>query len=413
MRFESRSDLSASISPAAIEALNWVRGLAALVVLIGHVRGMFFVGRVRQSSPLCHAAYFATNFAHQAVVVFFVLSGLLVGTSVVESSRAGEWSFGRYASRRLTRLYVVLVPALALTFAWDTLGIHLFGTNGVYGGRPPAKFFGVPDVPPTLTPQSLLGTLAFVQGIYMQPFGANDPLWTLAFEFWSYALFPLLFRAKAGTERRWVRALFAAIAAAILAAGGRLLWSCYAQWSFGAALAILWASARTAFPAWRGRDGLAAMVFTGCVLVSRCRVFHERTVEDLVLAAGTALFFGAVLARGEALRATEHDAARSSPEPVGRIAGRLERSSTWGARLAGFAFTLYVAQYPILIFLNAWLVGRRRWEPDLRHAAFAFLIGACVTMYAFVLSRFTEARTASVRRWFERRMPGLAGRTAS
>ena len=61
--------------------LDLLRGLSALVVCLGHLRNAILV----DGSDLIHpsitlkAFYFITGFGHQAVMVFFVLSGYFVG----------------------------------------------------------------------------------------------------------------------------------------------------------------------------------------------------------------------------------------------------------------------------------------------------------------------------------------------
>lgn len=56
--------------------------------------------------------YWASGFGHQAVVIFFVLSGALVGGSVLRSVSNGTWSWSDYLIRRLSRLYIVLIAAM-------------------------------------------------------------------------------------------------------------------------------------------------------------------------------------------------------------------------------------------------------------------------------------------------------------
>ena len=61
--------------------------------------------------------YFLTGFGHQAVIVFFVLSGFFVGGSILKNPQ--RFSFMHYLIARLSRLWVVLIPMLALTYLID------------------------------------------------------------------------------------------------------------------------------------------------------------------------------------------------------------------------------------------------------------------------------------------------------
>src|SRR5262249_23783089 len=135
--------------------------------------------------------YTVTSFGHDAVMVFFVLSGFLVGGAVVNAFRQRRWNLRQYAVARATRLYVVLIPALALTAFWDRLGLHWFGQHTIYTGVADVfrhDFFNVSE---RAGLGALLGNLFFVQTVLVPPFGSNDALWSLAFEGWYYVMFPL------------------------------------------------------------------------------------------------------------------------------------------------------------------------------------------------------------------------------
>ncbi len=66
------------------------------------------------------------------VVVFFVLSGFLVGGAVIERARGGKAFMRNYLIDRTSRIYVVLVPTILLMFFFVALGRSLFGGLGVY-----------------------------------------------------------------------------------------------------------------------------------------------------------------------------------------------------------------------------------------------------------------------------------------
>src|ERR1039458_777539 len=88
--------------------LDLIRGLAALVVFVGHVH-MICSGHNETASSgkasdfIVHPAN-ATGLAHAAVVVFFVLSGFLVGGSVLRDLQRNSFSWSKYAFNRVDRL---------------------------------------------------------------------------------------------------------------------------------------------------------------------------------------------------------------------------------------------------------------------------------------------------------------------
>jgi peptidoglycan/LPS O-acetylase OafA/YrhL len=65
--------------------------------------------------------------------------------------------------------------------------------------------------------------------------------------------------------------------------------------------------------------------------------------------------------------------------------------------LAGFSYTLYVVHLPALVFISAWIVPYRRWQPDAVHVAIVAAIGICALGYAFAIAWLTEYRTDAIR----------------
>ena len=176
--------------------LDLARGVAALAVCAGHLRAFQFVTFSQLQSPtvLDQVFYLVTGYGHQAVMIFFVLSGYFIAGSVADTVEKGKWSWSGYASRRLTRLWLVLIPALLLTLFWDRLGQALTGGRGYDGCFAASISSGpAPASPVALGWRDLLGNVAFLQTIHCPVFGTDGPLWSLANEFWYYALFPLGF----------------------------------------------------------------------------------------------------------------------------------------------------------------------------------------------------------------------------
>tara|TARA_R110000850_G_scaffold125699_7_gene244230 strand:+ start:64 stop:1221 length:1158 start_codon:yes stop_codon:yes gene_type:complete len=176
------------------ELLDAIRGLSALMVLAAHIRGFVFLdfGELTHPGPVAKAFYFGTGIHHQAVMVFFVLSGYFVGGGVLRSIQADRFAWKRYALARICRLWMALIPALVLTLVCDWVGGTL--APEAYGGGWHAQWFSGPteSSPARHDAITLLGNLAFLQTISVPVFGSNGPLWSLANEFWYYLTFPLL-----------------------------------------------------------------------------------------------------------------------------------------------------------------------------------------------------------------------------
>ncbi len=92
--------------------LDLLRACAALEVVSSHLRTFLFknLPALQDPSVVAKVFYYLTGFAHEAVVVFFVLSGYFVGGSVIASKGVDFWP--RYLVQRVSRLWIVLIPSL-------------------------------------------------------------------------------------------------------------------------------------------------------------------------------------------------------------------------------------------------------------------------------------------------------------
>lgn len=161
--------------------ISLLRGLAALIVAMAHLRAeMYPAIREVADPPLWfQGLVFISGFAHQAVLVFFVISGWLVGGSLL--NRLGEpYAIAAYALDRVTRLWTVLVPTFGVTLL-IAFGIGSIGFEDIdlSAGNPHSAL-------------TFAANLIGLQGIVVPDFGENFPLWSLANETWYYVLFPLL-----------------------------------------------------------------------------------------------------------------------------------------------------------------------------------------------------------------------------
>lgn len=377
----------AQLPEQAIVIMNWMRGLAALAVLLGHARGLYMQDYEAVKSPSLpwKAYYMMSGLGHQAVMVFFILSGFLVGSTVLAQCAEQRWDFRHYLGRRLIRLYVVLIPGLLLTFLWDSLGMQLFGTDGLYGGELAARHLTMPDVRVTLSLAHLAGNLAFLQHLFIAPYGTNGPLWSLSYELWAYVLFPLLVRASVPSEPAGKRLAFVLLACAVLAVGGLKLSLYFGVWLLGAAVALWWHGREAAERAgWI--HALAWTSFAAFVALGRSAKLAAWQA-DVLLGIATALLLSVVLAGKRGAGA--------------RVAGWNARSSAW---LANFSYTLYVAHYPVLAFFFAAFMNGERWAPSPGSVLSVLAISLALLLgYAYPLSRLTEAHTDLLRARLSRR----------
>jgi peptidoglycan/LPS O-acetylase OafA/YrhL len=176
------------------ESLDLIRGLAALFVMLGHLRSIFFIPFQELSEPgiFYKVFYFFTGYGHECVIIFFVLSGYFVSAAFIQKLSTDHLRNHcvKYGFNRLTRLWVVLLPALVFTLLIDNIGLRLTSTPAIYQSQNYFQFIH-PSNDRSLS--TLLGNVFFLQTILVPTFGTNTPLWSLTNEFWYYLMFPIVY----------------------------------------------------------------------------------------------------------------------------------------------------------------------------------------------------------------------------
>lgn len=352
--------------------LDAFRAIAAVMVMVSHARDMVFQDYPGQLWAM--PFYLATSFGHTGVVLFFVMSGFWISQSV--ETRIDRPDFWRsYLIARLSRLWLVLLPALLLGGALDLIGRVVLDLPAYSVPIGSHSLDG--DVATRLTLPIFLGNAAFLQTILVPVFGSNGPLWSLAFEFWYYLWFPVLFILS--TRRRsipWLLLLpCLAVAFKLDVALGFLVW-------------LLGVAARK-------------LELPGSVSQGR---------RQGVLAATTALLLAGMAANG-VLKSAVPDlllGALFAAHIIALRAARL-RFPAWLGALAAYgrksSFSLYAIHFPLVLLLAAWADGTQRYP--LGGPAFAIFFGIVLTclIAAWAFSALTERHTDAVRALAERRLP--------
>lgn len=207
--------------------LDFLRATAALLVLFAYTRASYFVNTDVMAQPglFLKLFYSDTALGSQAVVIFFVLSGFLIGGSLADSMQRGSFDLVRYLIARFVRIYIVYLPALLITEAVFLFGSLLLSDSGAGDNRPlfsqrQMDFGGVSQA---------ICHLAGLQGFTCRPWDQNPPLWSLGYEWALYLFAPaiiglIVWKASAGL-RLIAIALVCAIAATVCPAsrGGGVL----------------------------------------------------------------------------------------------------------------------------------------------------------------------------------------------
>lgn len=153
--------------------LDVLRILAAVVVVISHIGYPRFTdGRWFWVREL--------NLGSDAVVFFFVLSGLVIAFT----AEAKDRTIGGFAFSRITRILSVALPALVIGWALDRTGAQLF-----------PDFYALGWYEPLPIGEQVLRGLSFSNewaGMETR-LGTNGPYWSVSYEVAYYAIFAMAF----------------------------------------------------------------------------------------------------------------------------------------------------------------------------------------------------------------------------
>lgn len=366
---------SAKISEAFSIFLDHVRWISALLVVIGHIRQLFFVdyADVAHKSLLWNAFYAASRMQHQAVLLFFVMSGAVIAGRFTVWSNWRRFNLASYAVARLTRLWLVLFPVIAVCL------VQLAIT--------PARY--LPDNC-TTAPRDVFGNLFFLQEIMVSALCVNVPLWSLANEFWYYTFMGLIVFATVTpkTGQRWIALLLIGGATAMIAAND--------AWTEKAVLPYfpIWLlGALTLHPRLPAPPLLPAAAVFLVALASARFLSIGFYARDWIFALAAFLLLLAV----------------RDVRPQQWLAQAMQRTAWLARPLAGQSYSLYLVHYPVCIAVFSAVLAWRgvaRSQPDVAGLGImAFILLASYGM-AQVFYRLFEARTGAVRAAVEARLRG-------
>ena len=147
--------------------LDTMRFVAAFMVLLSHARNTFFPTYgdlpIGQQNFFCMAFTMFCRMGHEAVIVFFVLSGFLVGGRGFERIKDGSMNVRSYAIDRFAR---ICPPLLAAILFYYVTSLFIPGTPYSWA--------------------TAIGNLLSLQGICCK--SLVSPFWSLSYEVWFYII---------------------------------------------------------------------------------------------------------------------------------------------------------------------------------------------------------------------------------
>jgi peptidoglycan/LPS O-acetylase OafA/YrhL len=204
-------------------------------------------------------------------------------------------------------------------------------------------------------------------------------MWSLANEFWYYALFPCLVIALT-KDFSWTHRVIAAIVMVALALFiGKWMLGEFLIWLLGVALIFL--PRPHGLKSWHHSLFLATSFLF--VIVQLILTFDPRKIEgsidtDYILAVVVTIFIYALL---------------HHPQPVSSLYKKIARQA------AGFSYTLYLTHMPVLVFFSAWLNHRN--PPTTRNFLLPLAILCGTIAYSYGIAMIFEHNTDRIRKRLE------------
>ena len=356
---------------AVYSYMDAARFVLAAIVAFAHAWHLTIADYHGDAPLWAKIGYFVAGFSHAAVILFFVLSGYWIARSVEQRLERG-WTWRSYLSDRLSRIWIVLIPALLIGGGLDLIGTFWLRTPTHLGLTD--TYVLRTDVAANLDWPVWIGNLFFLQDTIVHPLGTNGPLWSLAWEWWFYLWYPaliLLWRTHRPTPVLLAMAIFFWYPAVLLG---------FVCWLLGTLVRVI------------ERKGIAqallrrrvTLAVTG--ILSLAVLAWERTAPVPGWEFPVALSFAAFLAALLAMR------------PI--FPRFLKGLAHYGSRAS---FSLYVTHFPILAMIAGIEVGAVREEPTMTSLLFVCLSFLAALFFAYGFSMLTEANTGRMRKW-------LAGR---
>lgn len=358
--------MTSAISRPYSLALDVIRVCAALVVVACHAG---------QLGLLAHRWPLSEMVQHTAVIVFFILSGLVISNATM----LRETALPDYAIARFSRIMPVAVAGIVLGNAIWFAGWYL----KVDLGQPPD--YDQADWRSALLPLVFMSEALFGSGPV-----ANPPFWSLCYEVWYYAIFAAatFFRGR----RRFIYVTLLA-----LFAGPRIV-ILMPVW-----LAGVWLQKRiSGFEMTRAKGATFILVGAASAIVIASLAEKLAGLTQTLTTLGYPFFKSSQFWLADWLITPSIVAIFAGAIPWSNASARwLERFAGPIRLAAGSSFTIYIIHWPILSLATAAGI-RARNLPEFV-AMIAALVALAVPVAALLEQRLTfwlrrELRAAYARR---------------
>ena len=369
-----------------ISFLDMSRWMAASIVFISHLRNPLFLGygdvAAQDRNIFVQGWYFVTGWFPEGVIVFFVLSGLLVGGSGLAKVQSNTFSLKNYSIDRFSRLYVALVPALILCIILDKIGINFFSEIGYWDHTHPMIAQKITSEPfeEKLSFFTAMSNLMMLQYYFAPTLGSNGPLWTISSEFWFYFVFGVF--TLYSSKRNIVRNIALVISVLTFYFLGIQFLILLGYWLLGL-FAGIFSKRISLSPVY------SAMIFLLILVLSRLFLSDEPslffvTLKNYLVASSFALLIISI--RGHNITF-------------------FEKTHAFNKFFADFSYSLYLIHFPLMLFFLALIsslgsfpgIGTGYAPTSLEGLAIYVLVILLVYVSSYAFSLLTERKTYQIK----------------
>lgn len=348
--------------------LDLIRFIAAFVVVISHCSMTFFTNYEELDNAYHTTSgaiiYLMLRSGAEAVTIFFVLSGFLVGGIAIQRIRDGSFDLKSYMIDRSVRILLPLISALILTYFVNEL------------------------ISESYTMIDYVGNLFSLQNIFVSP--VNGVLWSLSYEVWFYIVMAgvalVLTNINSGNKT-------------IIVFGFLIILVCFMVFTKLSATALfLWLIGALAFLIIPARPHSKVILFSGILLLISWFYIKQtyrgelisglptpsRAIIELMFAASFAVLMINII----------------NIIPSKRIGIRVNKI---GTKLATFSYTLYLIHYPILSLLKHLGIpvsNRQDWQSIM----LVLGISLFCLIPAYLIYCIAEKHSSVVKSYFKRKM---------
>ncbi len=378
-------------NPSLISFLDLSRWAAAAIVFISHLRNPLFLsyGYIDpdEINIFIQIWYFITGWAGEGVIIFFVLSGLLVGASGYEKISIGKFSSRNYLIDRVSRLYVAIIPALILSYIFDYFGSTFFSNVGFWDHSHPMinEKIDSASFESKLNFENFTANFFMLQHFFFDTLGSNSPLWTISAEFWFYIIFGVFGLLKLGQSKK-ITVLLCFFIFIFLYFFGLEFIHLLGYWLVGVFAGAIKPN-NIIKPFYAFLLVLSALVFSRIFINSSSSSLEVAIINYMV-----AISYGLLIL---SMRGKKID--------------YLIKFASVNKFLASFSFSLYLLHFPLMLFMLAVLSNFQYFSQvafgyspaDSIGLGIYFLLIILICLFSYIFSLFTEKKTYLVRNWMK------------